>query len=316
MDGAFIKQRVGQAIERRAWLDERADAYRLIHGESDGLPGTFVDKYQNAIAVQSLCAGAEAIEPLVIEALDALLHPASIVLRNSSATRAAEKLERFVRVVKGGPEVVVAYREGDALLEIDLLRDQKTGSFLDQQWNHLRAGELAHGTGLDCFCYHGGFALQMAQACRHVIALDASELAIERVSQNAARNTLSNIEGLVGDAPKVLAAWKREGRRFDSIALDPPAFARGKKSVPSALSAYGKINRHALELLSPGGVLLSCSCSGLVSPKAFEQTVREAALSVGVSIAIEERRGAGPDHPVLPTMPETEYLKCLVIRRV
>jgi 23S rRNA (cytosine1962-C5)-methyltransferase len=214
--------------------------------------------------------------------------------------------------VKGEPPAVALYHEGDVELRVDLLADQKTGSFLDQVTNHVVAGRYARGRGLDVFTYHGGFALQLARSCDTVLAVDSSAPALERVRENAERAGLANIETIERNAFDLLRELCDAGERFDTIVLDPPAFASSKQTVKKALRAYKEINLRALEMLVPGGVLVTCSCSGRVTAVDFEGAVAAAARDAGRSLSILERRGAGPDHPARPGMPESEYLECLV----
>ncbi len=289
-----------------------AEALRLIHGEADELPGVFVDRYAHALVIQTTCAGADLLEPVLIEILEDLLKPEVIVLRDDVGARAKEGLRQHVTVVRGQPPVVAAYYEGSVRYEVNLLEDHKTGSFLDQAHNHLAVAKWAQGLGLDCFCYQGGFALQMAQTCQSVLALDQSEKALVRARKAAEAANVNNVEFRCADVFETLPALFEQGSLFDTIVLDPPAFASTQDTAESALRAYKEINRRALQLMSAGGVLVSCSCSGRIRESEFEEMLRSAALDAQRPLQILERRGAGPDHPVLIQVPETAYLKCYV----
>jgi len=203
----------------------------------------------------------------------------------------------------------VTYHEGENAYEVDLLEDMKTGGFLDQVDNHLRAGELARGEALDTFSYHGGFALALARTCKNVLAVEQDPQAAARAAENAKRNGRANVAVQQGNAFDVLRAFEKEGRRFDTVVLDPPAFAKRREGLKTALRAYRELNLRAFKLLRPGGLLVTCSCSGKVTRQAFEEMVAEAAGDARRPVALLERRGAGMDHPPLVGLTETEYLK-------
>ncbi|MBC7793217.1 MAG: class I SAM-dependent rRNA methyltransferase [Clostridia bacterium] len=312
-DQSVIDDRVAQAKERRERLMPDVDAFRALHGESDQLPGIFVDRYADCLVAQSTTASADVLMPLVVSALEKIYNPRTIIIRSDAGARSREDLEPDVRVVIGEAPGRVAYHEGAITHSIDPLGDQKTGSFLDQAVNHVHIARYAKGTGLDCFTYHGGFALQLAQKCDSVMAVDVSARAVERVKSNAAAAGLSNVDAVHKDAFELLPELVREGRRFDTVVLDPPAFASGKNTEESALRAYNEVNLRAMKLVAPNGVLVSCSCSGRIRPEAFDEMLVEAARSAHRSIHFIERRAAGPDHPVMGGVPETDYLKCRVL---
>ena len=206
--------------------------------------------------------------------------------------------------------MTAAYHEGPLELRVDLLEDHKTGGYLDQRENHLRAGELARGEALDAFCYHGGFALQLARGAQRVLAIDQDAAAVERTRENAARNGLGNLEVRAANAVEQLRALDKEGRKFDMVVLDPPAFAKRREGLEGALRAYKEINYRGVRLLAPGGLLITSSCSGKVTPDLFAEVIDWAAQEAKRPLQILERRGAARDHPPLLGVPETDYLKC------
>ena len=312
IDASLLRERLAAALARRERLFA-GGAYRWVHGEADLLPSIFVDRYGDAVVLQTLSAGADALEPLLLDLLLELARPRALVVRDDATARQREGLPARVSVVHGAAPVTAVCREGDIELEVDLLADQKTGSFLDQAENHVAAARYARGRALDCFTYHGGFALQLARRAETVVAVDLSGAALRRARGNAERSGLANIEWREADVFELLPALGREGQRFDVVVLDPPAFASNRASEERARRAYKEINLRAMKLLVPGGVLVSCSCSGRVTPAVFDDILAEAARDVHRSLQILERRGAGPDHPVLAGVPETEYLKCRIL---
>jgi 23S rRNA (cytosine1962-C5)-methyltransferase len=285
-----------------------ADAFRLLHGEADLMPGYFVDWYNGVAAVQHLSEWAEARREQLARLLVELTQARAVVARDDGSSRDFEQLPRRTEALFGS-DFTAHYHEGRIALEVDLKSDHKTGGYLDQVENHLRAGELARGEALDAFCYHGGFALQLAQKASHVIAVDQDVQAVERTAENAKRNGLQNVEARSGNALEALRNFDKEGRKFDTIVLDPPAFAKRKEGLEGALRAYREINYRALRLLNPGGLLVTCSCSGRVTSELFGEVVAWAAQESKRPLQLLERRGAGRDHPPLIGVPETEYLK-------
>lgn len=320
-DRALFKQRLLDAMERRrGWLGSDSvvgapprDAFRLLHGEADLMPGWLVDKFGDAYVVQSLSLATDQREPMLIELLQECFDAKTIVVRDDGMTREYEGLEDR-KSLAVGKSPIARYHEGALVFEIDLLADQKTGAFLDQLENHLRARDYAKGDALDTFCYHGGFGLQMARSAQHVTCVDQSELAIDRVVANAERNQLDNVTGVVGNAFDVLRDYEREGRRFDTIVIDPPAFAKRKSAVEAAYRGYKDLNLRALKCLNPGGILISCSCSAKMTRALFEEMLEDAVRDAKRKVWVLERRGGSRDHPGLIGMPETEYLKCFVLQ--
>jgi 23S rRNA (cytosine1962-C5)-methyltransferase len=314
-DAAFFERRIAAALARRARLFPGADAFRAIHGEADLLPGLFVDKYGDGLGVQLLSEGMERHKQVVLDALVKLLSPRVMALRHDTSARSFEGLERKVELVRG-TDPRCRYHEGDNLFEIDLEREKKTGAFLDQRENHLRAGEIAFGEALDAFSYHGGFALAMARRAQSVLALDQDESAAAFARANAERNGLTNVTARAENAFDALHGFDREGRRFDTIVIDPPAFAKRKEGLDTAMRAYHELMLRGMKILRPGGYLVACSCSAKVTPAAFEEMLLSAATDAKRAMQVLERRGAGRDHPGLMGVPETEYLKCFVLQAV
>ncbi|MEL6543839.1 MAG: class I SAM-dependent methyltransferase, partial [Myxococcota bacterium] len=305
-----LLRRIVAADERRQWLER--NAYRVVHGEADFLPGVFVDRYNDVITLQTTCAGADAIEDALVEGLLEHFKPRALVVRNNAAVRAREGLSRDIRVAHGTAPVRAVLREGELDYEIDVLGEQKTGAFLDQLDNHVRARRFARGRGFDGYTYHGGFALQMAAGgCTEVVACDQSESALEVVRARAEKMNVSTVQG---DVLEVLQAFDADGVRFDTMVIDPPAFASTRATVKRALYAYEELNATAMRCVAPGGILISCSCSGQVSGVEFDQMLARAARSASRRALILERHGAGLDHPVLAGVPETEYLKCRIVQ--
>jgi 23S rRNA (cytosine1962-C5)-methyltransferase len=313
IDDAFFRRRLEASIARRSVMGGR-DALRLVHGESDLLPGLFVDRYGSGLVVQALSEGADARKELFARLLVDLTGATHVVFRDDASGRDWEGLPREVRISHGKPPARFAFHEGHNRYEVDLLEDMKTGSFLDQMDNHLRAGELGRGEALDCFSYHGGFALALATRCHSVLAVEQDGRAAARAEANARANGRDNVTVRNANAFDVLHEFDRAGRKFDTIVLDPPGLAKRKEGLGTAIRAYKELNLRALRCLAPDGLLVTCSCSGRLTRDAFEEMVLSAALDARRSVQILERRGAGLDHPVLAALPESEYLKAWFLR--
>jgi 23S rRNA (cytosine1962-C5)-methyltransferase len=314
-DGGLIRRRLRAAIAFRDSLAIEGNAYRLVHGEADLLPSLVVDRYADYLVVQTLSQGMDRLLPLVVSDLNELAQPRGILARNDPRTRALEGLATQVEVVSGDVPAVVTVSECGAEYEVDLRKGQKTGLFLDQRENRSAAAAYARGRLLDCFSYHGGFAIVLGRHCQETIAIDASEDAVRQLRVNAARNGVA-VDARVGNVFDELRGLDRLGERFDTIVLDPPAFAKSKASVPKAAAGYKEINLRALKLLSPGGTLVTCSCSYNVGEAAFAELVYEAAVDAQVHVTVVEKRMQGRDHPVLLGVPETYYLKCFILRKL
>jgi 23S rRNA (cytosine1962-C5)-methyltransferase len=255
------------------------------------------------------------LAPLVVTVLNELLHPRGILARNDPKTRLLEGLEQRVEVISGEVPDSVTVVEGGFEYEVDLRRGQKTGLFLDQRENREAAAGYAKGRLLDAFSYHGGFALRLSKRCRETIAFDISEDAVAHIRANAARNGVT-VDARVGNVFDELRGLDRLRERFDTIVLDPPAFAKSKASVPKATAGYKEINLRALKLLNTGGTLITCSCSYNINEAAFAEIVYDAAIDARVHVTVMEKRMQGRDHPVLLGVPETYYLKCFILRKL
>jgi 23S rRNA (cytosine1962-C5)-methyltransferase len=315
-DTALWRRRLEAAVAYRTLLQIDATAYRLVHADGDLLPSLVVDRYGDYLVLQSLSQGVERVMPEIVRLLVELLHPEGILARNDVKVRALEGLEQKVEVLHGSVPESILVHEGPVEYDVAPWTGQKTGLFLDQRENRIAAAGYSRGRVLDCFSYNGGFALRMARAADHVTAIDISADAVARISANAARNGLANVEAREANVFDELRRLERDGQRFDTVVLDPPAFAKNKAALPNAVAGYREINLRALRLLAPGGVLVTCSCSYNMDEATFGQTVYEAAVDAGCHLNVVDKRMQGRDHPVLLGVPETYYLKCLILRRI
>jgi 23S rRNA (cytosine1962-C5)-methyltransferase len=315
-DLPLLRARIERAIAFRDTLRLDANAYRLVHAEADLLPSLVVDRYGDHLVVQALSQGMDRLLPEITAVLVEIAAPAGILARNDPKVRALEGLDQTVEVLYGGvPESVIA-REGPIEYAVDLRKGQKTGLFLDQRENREAAARYARGKLLDCFSYNGGFALRLARQCPEVEAIDISADAVTRIRANAERNGVPHLEAREANVFDELRRLERAGTRYDTIVLDPPAFAKNKASIPNAHAGYKEINLRAMRLLTPGGYLITCSCSYHVNEDMFAAMLHEASVDSHTPIAIVEKRMQGRDHPVLVGVPETYYLKCFILRRV
>jgi 23S rRNA (cytosine1962-C5)-methyltransferase len=314
IDASWWRDRLVACRDRRAGID--ANAWRLVHGEGDGLPALVVDRYDRWLVVQLLSAALETRREEILDALEAVMAPDGILLRHDTATRKLEGLDQDVVLARGTVPDVVEVREGGVRWFAAPWTGQKTGAFLDQRENRLLAGSLMPegGSGLDCFSYHGSFALHLAARAATVVALDASADALKRGAEHAALNGMTNISFVTGDAFDLLPAWGREGRSFDVVVVDPPAFAKSRRHLPAALRGYREVNRRAMALLAPGGHLLSASCSFHLQLPEFLGMLREAAGDSGRRFTLEQVLGQPRDHPEVLTIPESGYLKAALLR--
>jgi 23S rRNA (cytosine1962-C5)-methyltransferase len=273
-----------------------------------------VDRYGDYLSVQFLVPAMEQRKELIADLLTELFKPRGIVNRSDVSVRNLEGLVPEKGLMRGELPGPIAYDEGMVRMRADLLEGQKTGSFLDQRENHIMAAQYAFGEALDCFSYVGGFALQLATRAQRVTAVEISEAMATQLRENAAANKLTNVEVVAANAFDFLRDAVDEGRRFDTIVLDPPSFAKNKDAIPAAIRGYKEINLRAMQLLRPGGFLISASCTYHVDEQAFEDLLASAAADAKRRVQIVERRGAGRDHPVLVNLRETRYLKCFVLR--
>jgi 23S rRNA (cytosine1962-C5)-methyltransferase len=314
-DEALVRRRIEAAIAFRESLALDATACRLVHGEADLLPSLIVDRYGEYVVVQALSQGMDRLLPVVVSALTDRLRPRGILARNDPRARTLDGLEQRVDVLAGEVPDSVTITETGVRYDVDLRHGQKTGLFLDQRENRAAAAAYARGRMLDCFSYNGGFALVMGRRCDETIAFDVSDEAVARIRQNAARNNVK-VDARVGNVFDELRGLDRTGERFDTIVLDPPAFAKNKASVERALAGYKEINLRAMKLLQPGGYLITCSCSYNVDEMTFLNVVTQAAVDARASMTLIEKRLQAADHPILLTVPETLYLKCFILRRL
>jgi 23S rRNA (cytosine1962-C5)-methyltransferase len=309
VDAAWWRERIERAAGRRTGID--ATAWRVVHGEGDGLPALVVDRYDRWLVVQILSAGLEPMRGAILDALVALFEPQGILLRHDVPARRRERLPEGVEDVYGAVPRQIEVREGSVRYLAAPWDGQKTGAFLDQRPNRILAGETTPpgGRALDCFAYHGSFSLHLAGRAGRVIAMDSSPGALERARVNAELNGLENIEWREEDAFEGLRAMARNREQFDTIVLDPPAFAKTRASVPDALRGYREINLRAMRCLAPGGTLLTASCSFHVRLPEFLGMLAQAAGDSGRRIHVRRILGPGDDHPEVLTIPETGYLK-------
>lgn len=317
IDAGWWRQRIAEAHGRRN-IPADTNAYRVIYSEGDLLPSLIVDRYDDVLVLQTLSQGTDALKSMLVEALAEQFKPRAIVERNDARVRELEGLPLITTTVYGeAPEELEILQHGLRFVVVPV-GGQKTGSFLDQRENRLAARTAAattnRGRALDCFTFNGAFALHLASVCEQVIGIDISADAIAAARRNAQINELTNVEFREANVFDALREMEAVGERFDTIVLDPPAFAKNRASLKSALRGYKEINLRALKLLNRGGVLVTCTCSYHVSEELFVDVVAQAAGDAHRRVQIMEKRMQATDHPVLVAMPETYYLKCLITR--
>ena len=313
VDRAFFRERIAAAARHRQRVVQDATAYRLVFAEADLLPALIIDCYGQYLVVQALDQGMDRALPEIVAALLAVFEPAGILARNDAGVRSLEELPREVRVLHGEIPETVAIQMNGLTMFADLTHGQKTGVFLDQRENYVAAAQYAGGRALDCFTSTGGFALHMAARCESVEAIDSSETALRTARRNADENGIGNVDFREADSFAVLAGHASARRMFDTVVLDPPAFAKKHGQMEGALRGYREINQRALRILKPGGMLITCSCSQHLGEADFLELLAEAALDARRTVRVIERRMQSRDHPVLLTVPETMYLKCLIV---
>ena len=309
IDAAWWRERLTRAIRRRSGIEAHANAYRFVYGEADGCPSLIVDRYDKWLVVQLLSAGIEHFRHDIVQTLAELTSPAGILARNDAPVREREGLARETVVLAGDVPKEIEVQEHGVRYLAAPWEGQKTGAFLDQRENRVLVGQIARGRALDCFAYHGSFALHLAQRAEQVTALDSSAAALARAQANAARNGRTNIRFVEADAFDFLRAEERAKSRYETIVLDPPAFAKSRAAVQSATRGYKEINLRAMRLLAPGGMLFTASCSFHLTKPAFLAMLEEAAADSGRRIALRQLRGQPVDHPEIVTIPESGYLK-------
>lgn len=309
-----ILARIDVALAARRATDPGANAQRLISSDADGLPGLVVDRYADHLVIQSLTGGMERNLEAIADRLELLTTPASILLRADAAVRKLEGLPIEVRQLRGTIPSWIEYEDGGLVLGVDPLGGQKTGSFLDQRENRPAAARYLRGRVMDAFCYDGGFGLHAARGADTVVGIDSSESALERARRNAERNGLTNVTWVRANLFDHLREASAGGERYDGIVLDPPAFAKSRADLAPAIRAYKEINLRAMRLLVPGGILVTCSCSYNLGEQAFVDVVADASADARRRAIIIEKRMQARDHPVLLGLPESHYLKCLILK--
>ncbi|HET6893528.1 MAG TPA: class I SAM-dependent rRNA methyltransferase [Pyrinomonadaceae bacterium] len=316
IDREWWRRRILDAAARRQRITRETNAYRLIYSEGDLLPSLIIDRYDDVLVMQNLSQGTEAVKPMLVGLLVEEFAPRAVIEKNNVRVRALEGLELIAGTLHGeAPEELEVLQNGLRFV-VPPLSGQKTGSFLDQRENHLAARSLAHGRALDCFTFHGGFALNLAMVCESVIGIDISADAIQAARRNAELNQLQNVDFREANVFDALRDLESVGEKFDTIVLDPPAFAKNRATVRSAARGYKEINLRALKLLRPGGTLITCTCSYHVSEELFLRILADAASDAHCRLQIIEKRTQASDHPILVGVPETYYLKCVIARVV
>lgn len=314
VDPSLFGARLDAAIEYRRRIAPGVEALRLVSSDADGLPGLIVDRYGEHLVLQCLTAGIERLLLPLVDHLEARLQPRSILARNDAGVRALEGLPLEVRSVAGDVPDEIEIEEDGITFLVDPARGQKTGAFLDQRENRAAAASYLKGNVLDAFCYDGSFGLHAARRAGTVTSVDTSESALGRAARNAERNAITNLRGIRANVFDYLSETDRSGGRFDGIVLDPPAFAKSRKDLPAALRAYKEINLRAMKCLEPGGVLVTCSCSYNLREEDFVQVLAAAASDARRHVIVMEKRSQARDHPVLLGLPESHYLKCLILK--
>ena len=316
LDASWWRARLEAAIARRAPIAMHANAFRLVHGEADGCPSLICDRYDRWLVVQLMSAGIERFRTPIVGALQELVDPLGILARNDVPLRAKEGLPTSIELLAGEVPREIEVTENGVRYLAAPWDGQKTGAFLDQRENRLAIRELTRGRALDCFSYHGSFALHLATNADHVIALDVSAAALQRATRNITLNGLSNVELVEANAFEYLKSAQRRRERFDTIVLDPPAFAKTRASLPSATRGYKEINLRAMRLLSAGGILFTASCSFHLTMPLFLDMLRDAAADSGRRLVLRQLRGQPLDHPEILTIPETGYIKAAVLQAI
>jgi 23S rRNA (cytosine1962-C5)-methyltransferase len=316
IDKAFLRSRIEAAIAYRQRVVDDSEAYRVVHAEGDLLPGLIVDRYGDFLVLQLLDQGMDRVAPDLVEVLTQLFQPRGIVARNDLAVRAKENLPQETQILFGDVPERVSVRMHEMQWNADLLSGQKTGIFLDQRENYLAVRRYARGRALDCFTATGGFALHCAARCEHVEGVDSSSNTLELARSNAVANGIANVEFRQADVLDYLPGLIAARRVFDMVIIDPPAFTKSRSGLEGAIRGYKEINLRALRLLGPGGILVSCSCSHHMSEAHLLEVIASAALDCGKQLRVLERRTQARDHPILLTVPETHYLKCLIFEVV
>jgi 23S rRNA (cytosine1962-C5)-methyltransferase len=310
---ALLRERIADAIVYREKVVHDTNAYRVIFSEADFMPGLIVDRYNDVLSVQILTQAidTEIVRATIVSELARRLRPASIVERVDPRVRQLEELPQRSSALLQGEKTSTVVTMNGVQFKFEALEGQKTGAFLDQRENYAAAAQYAHGEALDVFCYHGGFALHLASRCSHVSGVDSSRPALEVADQNAGLNH-REIDWIEANAFDLLKDYSNSGQRYDTVVLDPPAFAKSKRELDAAMRGYKELNLRALKMLRPGGLLVTCSCSYHVSSADFITMLADAARDSRRTVRLLEIRGQAKDHPILLDIPETAYLKCVI----
>jgi 23S rRNA (cytosine1962-C5)-methyltransferase len=313
LDG-LLRKRVQEAISYRERFVRDTDAYRIVFSEADFLPGLIVDRYHDLLSLQVLTQAmdTEAVRRVIVSELTERLKSAAIVERVDPRVRELEQLPARSSSLLQGEQRTTVFSMNGVRFHYEAFEGQKTGAFLDQRENYAAAAQYGHGEALDVFCYHGGFALHLAEHCSKVTGVDSSRPALEVADRNAALNG-RGIEWIEANAFDLLRDYASAGQHFDTVVLDPPAFAKSKSNLATALRGYKELNLRALKMLRRGGILVTCSCSYHVSPADFLEMVTQSARDMHRNLRVVENRTQAKDHPILLTVPETAYLKCIVL---
>lgn len=316
IDAAYWKMCILKAFQYRQAVVVQTNAYRLVFGESDGIPSLIIDRYADHFVMQTLAQGTENLISLITEILLDIFHPQSIILRNDLSVRELEGLPPEKKILFGEIPKNVQVFEGEIRYRADLWNGQKTGAYLDQRENRLLAARFLQGRILDAFCYHGLFGLHAARNASRVIGIDSSPEAIQQAKENALLNALTNMEFRKENVFDFLKKEADEGQSYDGIILDPPAFAKSKENIAGATRGYKELNLRAIRLLNPGGILVTSSCSYNLSESKFLEILRDCAKDSGATLRIIEKKEQSADHPVLLSFPESFYLKCLFLEKI
>ncbi len=313
-DESSLRERIQAAAKFRERIAPKAHAYRVVGSEGDLLPSLVIDRYGDCLVLQTLSQGMDRLKDSIVKMLQEEFLPRSIVERNDVSVRGLEGLPEQKGVLAGEAVSDVVVEEDGVKLSYDLLGGQKTGGFLDQRENREALRVYARGRLLDCFCYTGSFAVTLARQCESALGVEISAEALKLARRNQELNGLAQIEWREANCFDFLKAADQQGQRYDTVVLDPPPFARQKSNVESALRGYKELNLRALKILNPGGFLLTCSCSFHVSEADVLEAIASAAIDAHRTVHVVERRTQSRDHPILLTVPETHYLKCLILR--
>jgi 23S rRNA (cytosine1962-C5)-methyltransferase len=314
IDREWWRRRILEAAARRVSITSNSNAYRLVYSEGDLLPSLIIDRYDDVLVLQTLAQGSESIKQLLVAVLVDEFGPRAVIERNDVRVRQHEGLEMIAGTLYGeAAEEFEIMQEGIRFM-VSPLSGQKTGWFLDQRENRIASRAVAHGRGLDCFTFAGGFALQLAGACESVLGIDISAEAVAAARRNAELNNFTNVEFREANVFDALREMEAAGERFDTIVLDPRAFEKNRASIKAAARGYKEINLRAIKLLNPGGILVTCTCSYHMPEEMFLGIIAQAANDAHRKLQLVEKRTQASDHPILLGVPETYYLKCVIAR--